>query len=103
MKKNRILSLSFLLLAAEAPVYASSYEDAYTLPLHNNENVDLPEWVKTELADINAELRDKLSPIDYLEILKGEYFLFSKYPTRKQYNKNSAGDTYGLRAGHQRM
>lgn len=94
MKKNRILSLSFLILAAVAPVYASSYEDAYTLPLHNNENVDLPEWVKTELADINAELRDKLSPIDYLEILKGEYFLFSKYPTRKQYNKNYAKDTY---------
>ncbi len=71
-----------------------SYARAYRLPLHNNEDVDLPEWVKIEFADINAELRDKLSPIDYLEILKGEYFLFSKYPTRQQYQRNYKNDGY---------
>ncbi len=92
MKTHQILNLSFLCAAAVLPVYGSNYDDAYAQPLYNNEDVDLPAWVKEEFADINLQLRNKLSPEDYLEILKGEYFLFSKYPTRKQYNKNFRAD-----------
>lgn len=56
--------------------------DPYAPPFYNNEVVLLPDWVKVEFRDINAKLREKLSPSDYLEILKGEYYLFHDVPSR---------------------
>ncbi|MBR2126267.1 MAG: ankyrin repeat domain-containing protein [Akkermansia sp.] len=64
--------------------------DPYAPPLYNNEEVPLPAWVKKELRDINALLREKLSPSDYLEILKGEHFLFAKYASKAQYKRNES-------------
>lgn len=78
MKTSRIFALSFLCTVAVASLGTAAEHEAYAQPLYNNEDVELPAWVKEELADINLELRRKLSPADYMEILKGEYFLFSK-------------------------
>lgn len=61
--------------------------DPYAPPFYNNEEIPLPAWVKKELHDINSRLRDKLSPSDYLEILKGEYYLMGKYQTKAQHQR----------------
>lgn len=79
-----VLEDSAALMAAESP----QTTDPYAPPFYNNEVIPLPEWVKEELRDINSKLRAKLSPADYLEILKGEYFLLGKYKTVSQYRRN---------------
>lgn len=54
------------MLATAAPV------DPYAPPFPNNETVNLPQWAKEELRELNSQLRAILAPADYLEILKGE-------------------------------
>lgn len=74
----------FLSAAVISPILcaATEYPDPYAPPFYNNEIVPLPSWVKEEFRDINAKLRAKLSPSDYLEILKGEYHLLKDAPAR---------------------
>lgn len=83
---NCTLSLFFGVCSALAllsmPGNATEYPDPYAPPFYNNEIVPLPNWAKEEFRDINAKLRAKLSPSDYLEILKGEHHLLKDAPTR---------------------
>lgn len=72
-EKIALYFLGALTLVAAAP---------YEPPFYNEERIELPAWVKEEFRDINAQLRDKLSPSDYLEVLKGEYYLFHDVPSR---------------------
>ena len=47
--------------------------------LYNDETIQLPRWFWEEVKDINEQLREKLSPSDYLEILKEERAFYGKY------------------------
>ena len=47
--------------------------------LYNDEIIQLPRWFWEEVKDINEQLREKLSPSDYLEILKEERAFYGKY------------------------
>ena len=69
--------------------------DPYAPPFYNNEKVELPSWVREEFRDINAKLREKLSPSDYLEVLKGEYYLLHDVPSRSHAlrGRDSKGNT----------
>lgn len=86
--KRSLIAVIFTLFSLSA-VAAT---DPYAPPFYNNEVVELPDWVKSEFRDINAKLRDRLSPGDYLEVLKGEYYLFHDVPSR----------SHALRAANER-
>ena len=91
MNTHTLLTLA-LASAMLLPSWGSEQQaptDPYAPPFYNNEDVPLPAWVKEELRDINTQLRAKLSPSDYLEILKGEYHLMGEYKTKAQYNKSA--------------
>ena len=68
--------------------------DPYAPPFYNNEDIPLPAWVKEELRDINSQLRAKLTPADYMEILKGEHVLLGCYKTKAQLKRSSGNSSY---------
>ena len=53
--------------------------------LYNDESVSLPAWFVEEVGGINEQLKAQLSPSDYLEILKGERYLYGDFGTRDEY------------------
>ena len=55
--------------------------------LYNDETIQLPRWLWEEVKDINEQLREKLSPSDYLEILKGEKELYGEYTTKADWQQ----------------
>lgn len=75
--------------------YAKNLKEAqkkYALPtsgkhpltsnLYNGETITLPDWLYDELAGLNAQLREKLTPSDYLEVLKGVQSLLGHVATK---------------------
>lgn len=55
--------------------------------LYNGESVVLPGWYAAEMQQIHEELRERLSPGDFLEILKVEKDLFGTYSTQAAYQR----------------
>lgn len=90
----KTLSIFGLFLSMGLHVWAAN---PYVGPFYNNEEIPLPSWVKEELHDINSRLRDKLSPSDYLEILKGEYYLMGEFKTKAQYQRAEKDVAYPLK------
>lgn len=84
-------NIAFFLVCALSNVAANPYAP----PFYNNEVIKLSAWVESEFRDINAQLRDRLSPSDYLEILKGEYYLLHDVPSRSHAlrGRDSKGNT----------
>ena len=61
--------------------------------LYNDETIQLPRWLWEEVKDINEQLREKLSPSDYLEILKGERALYGKYARKDAFMRELRGES----------
>ena len=61
--------------------------------LYNDETIQLPRWFWEEVKDINEQLREKLSPSDYLEILKGERALYGKYARKDAFMRELRGES----------
>ena len=59
--------------------------------LYNDETVQLPRWLWEEVKDINEQLRGKLSPSDYLEILKEERAFYGKYARKDAFMRELRG------------
>ncbi len=59
--------------------------------LYNDETIQLPRWLWEEVKDINEQLREKLSPSDYLEILKEERAFYGKYARKDAFIRELRG------------
>lgn len=60
--------------------------------LYNEEQVALPRWLEGEVKDLNEQLRRKLAPADFLEILKGEQAMALYYTSLAEF-KQDHGDS----------
>lgn len=78
--------------------YQSSRSSAYVVldGLYNGEKVQLPSWLLEGVSDLNTQLRAKLSPSDYLEILKGELYLYNEFEVHNKhaYESNKTAHQY---------
>lgn len=66
------------------------------IQLFNDEFVTLPHWLNAYVKDLNEQLRQKLSPVDYLEILKGEQAMAVYYTSLAEF-KQDHGDNLKLK------
>lgn len=66
------------------------------IQLFNDEFVTLPHWLNDDVKELNEQLRQKLSPVDYLEILKGEQAMAVYYTSLAEF-KQDHGDNLKLK------